>query len=124
CPDFKWDLNCARLCQNCEKPCDKFTGKCQQCKSGFQIPEKSCTISCKHNQFGKDCRGNCLKKCGQDCVERINGDCPSHSAGLLIGIIIAVIFVIVGIFIFITVQRKRTQLAKPNENTVNSEMSE
>nr|KAI8752431.1 multiple epidermal growth factor-like domains protein 10 [Biomphalaria glabrata] len=124
CPDFKWDLNCASSCQNCEKPCDKFTGKCQQCKSGFQIPEKSCTISCKHNQFGKDCLGNCLEKCGQDCVERINGDCPSQSTGLLIGIIIAVIFLIVGIFSFLTVQRKRTQLAKPNENSENTAMSE
>ncbi|KAI8786258.1 multiple epidermal growth factor domains 10 [Biomphalaria glabrata] len=78
CPEFKWDIDCIRSCPNCHSDCDKFTGTCDYCKSGYKYPEKGCNAACEVNEFGVNCVGDCRRQCGEDCADRITGRCPSQ----------------------------------------------
>ncbi|KAK6959983.1 platelet endothelial aggregation receptor 1, partial [Biomphalaria glabrata] len=78
CDDYRWDIDCVGTCTMCTSPCDKRTGVCDSCKQGFKSSSTGCNVPCGFNEFGFNCEGNCTYKCGDDCYERINGDCPIH----------------------------------------------
>ncbi|KAH9495249.1 hypothetical protein Btru_016178 [Bulinus truncatus] len=83
CPLFKWGYNCTGTCLNCEVECDKFNGECDECILGYTYSDsvkRVCDKQCPKNTYGKMCRFDCLKKCGQDCASRLDGSCPACEA--------------------------------------------
>ncbi|KAK0053922.1 properdin, partial [Biomphalaria pfeifferi] len=81
CPDYTWDLNCVGDCLKCKDPCNKLTGICDSCASGYKSPDTGCNIPCGFNEYGFNCMGNCTEKCGKDCYERENGTCSALAHG-------------------------------------------
>ncbi|XP_055872637.1 uncharacterized protein LOC106079764 isoform X2 [Biomphalaria glabrata] len=78
CPPMTFGPNCSISCANC-KNCDKETGTCSQCSSGFQLEQNHCDKECPDMTFGENCSGNCYSKCGEDCLDRIYGSCSRLS---------------------------------------------
>ncbi|KAH9496722.1 hypothetical protein Btru_009793 [Bulinus truncatus] len=78
CPMFTWDLNCVQLCANCIDDCNKKNGSCLSCKKGYKSAATGCSKDCDGFEYGENCQGDCRIKCGEDCSERKNGDCPVH----------------------------------------------
>ncbi|XP_055873689.1 uncharacterized protein LOC129924052 isoform X1 [Biomphalaria glabrata] len=76
CPPYTWGTNCDQSCINCSDHCDQDLGICKHCKPGHKYPFSSCTQECDTYEFGRDCEGRCLRKCGTDCLERKQGICP------------------------------------------------
>ncbi|KAH9489582.1 hypothetical protein Btru_037564 [Bulinus truncatus] len=76
CRRGAYGLSCEGDCRNCEDDCEKINGSCQQCKLGFSGPERGCTKTCPPLSYGYACRGSCLEKCGEECLDTINGECP------------------------------------------------
>ncbi|KAH9502231.1 hypothetical protein Btru_070486 [Bulinus truncatus] len=75
CRRGAYGLGCEGDCRNCEDDCEKINGSCQQCKLGFSGPERGCTKTCPPLSYGYACRGSCLEKCGEECLDTINGEC-------------------------------------------------
>ncbi|KAH9495613.1 hypothetical protein Btru_014796, partial [Bulinus truncatus] len=75
CPDFTYGDGCSQRCDNCVTPCDKLDGACTHCKPGWRSPETGCQKECPEFFFGEMCRGDCSKKCGKDCQDKIFGRC-------------------------------------------------
>ncbi|XP_055873861.1 uncharacterized protein LOC106079382 [Biomphalaria glabrata] len=111
CPDFSWAPGCTESCVNCNEPCDKFTGVCKKCKPGFHSPKLFCRIPCSINEYGFGCMGDCLKKCGKDCTERVHGTCPSTGSGLAIVIVILLICPSL-FFVYMVIKRKKDEELK------------
>uniref|UniRef100_A0A2C9M4Y4 Uncharacterized protein n=1 Tax=Biomphalaria glabrata TaxID=6526 RepID=A0A2C9M4Y4_BIOGL len=82
CPPMTFGPNCSISCANC-KNCDKETGTCSQCSSGFQLEQNHCDKECPDMTFGENCSGNCYSKCGEDCLDRIYGSCSRLSISTL-----------------------------------------
>uniref|UniRef100_A0A2C9L2T2 Uncharacterized protein n=1 Tax=Biomphalaria glabrata TaxID=6526 RepID=A0A2C9L2T2_BIOGL len=78
CPPFRWELNCTASCENCIDDCNKFTGSCSRCKKGFKLPLSACLTICSPNEYGENCEGNCLTKCGENCYDGVEGICSVH----------------------------------------------
>uniref|UniRef100_A0A2C9KKX0 Uncharacterized protein n=1 Tax=Biomphalaria glabrata TaxID=6526 RepID=A0A2C9KKX0_BIOGL len=78
CPYKTWSLNCSKTCPHCADDCNKRTGACSGCLSGFKQPDLGCTKECEVGEYGTNCLGNCTMKCGEDCQDRITGRCPVY----------------------------------------------
>ncbi|XP_059160544.1 uncharacterized protein LOC131944071 [Physella acuta] len=76
CGFNRWYFGCARSCENCDGDCDKFTGTCAKCKTGYGSPELSCSQFCPAYTFGANCLGRCMEKCGTECLDKFEGTCP------------------------------------------------
>ncbi|KAK0062082.1 multiple epidermal growth factor-like domains protein 10, partial [Biomphalaria pfeifferi] len=84
CPFGTWYYNCTNSCgENCIGDCDKFTGACTRCKTGYthDFKHEFCQIECPPLTFGDGCSGSCMQKCGSDCVDRIEGSCTIPASG-------------------------------------------
>ncbi|XP_059145922.1 uncharacterized protein LOC131933137 [Physella acuta] len=76
CGFHRWFWGCTRSCENCDGDCDKFTGTCAKCKTGYGSPELSCSQFCPAYTFGANCLGRCMEKCGTECLDKFLGTCP------------------------------------------------
>ncbi|XP_059156001.1 uncharacterized protein LOC131941036 [Physella acuta] len=76
CTFGRWFWDCTRSCENCDGDCDKFTGTCSRCKTGYGSPELSCSQFCPAYTFGANCLGRCMEKCGAECLDKVEGTCP------------------------------------------------
>ncbi|XP_025108279.1 multiple epidermal growth factor-like domains protein 10 isoform X2 [Pomacea canaliculata] len=77
CLDGWYGTGCSHTCGNCitNSDCDKTTGQCTSCKTGFSLP--NCT-DCENGWYGNNCVetcGHCMG--GNSTCNRINGSCPS-----------------------------------------------
>ncbi|WAQ99449.1 PTPRT-like protein, partial [Mya arenaria] len=67
CDDKTYGQNCSNKCSDhCFGPCDKISGTCTECESGFEGP--FCNKSCTKTKWGM----NCNKSCGQCATEECN----------------------------------------------------
>ncbi|CAL1543660.1 unnamed protein product [Lymnaea stagnalis] len=79
CPEKTFGLGCQMSCENCRTDCSKIQGTCLECEPGFRMPHNFCMTECPTGTYGLHCAGNCMFKCGEDCYERIQGNCFEHS---------------------------------------------
>nr|KAI8752429.1 cell death abnormality protein 1-like [Biomphalaria glabrata] len=106
CPEFTWGPDCAQTCYSCIKDCNKFTGTCDACVAGYQVPEAGCLAPCSFNTYGLDCKGNCFDKCGEDCIERSNGDCIAQSNSYF-AFFLVLLVIPISVFIYFVAVRKK-----------------
>nr|KAI8752426.1 platelet endothelial aggregation receptor 1-like [Biomphalaria glabrata] len=107
CPEQKWGVDCGNECPNCLDDCDKFFGNCTMCKKGFKNASHSCNAGCDRNEFGFDCQGDCVAKCGEDCKDRVHGFCKDPSFLLVASI--STIFILLPFIVYFL---KRQELPK------------
>ncbi|KAH9519851.1 hypothetical protein Btru_071068 [Bulinus truncatus] len=84
CPYGMWYYNCTNSCgENCIGDCNKYTGACSKCKSGFthDFKHEHCQKECPPFTYGDRCSGSCLQKCGDDCADRTDGSCTVAQTG-------------------------------------------
>ncbi|XP_055873707.1 uncharacterized protein LOC106058234 isoform X3 [Biomphalaria glabrata] len=79
CKNYTYGKECEFTCDNCLEPCNKITGVCDSCKEGFKFPNVTCKEPCGMFEYGPDCTGDCIKKCGEDCGDRTDGACSKTS---------------------------------------------
>ncbi|CAL1543988.1 unnamed protein product, partial [Lymnaea stagnalis] len=80
CPLKTWGDRCKEHCEFCLPDCNKYTGACNSCISGYYVINNGCQ-ECKEFSYGLGCKLNCSVKCnGLDCLDRRTGKCQeSHS---------------------------------------------
>ncbi|KAH9495600.1 hypothetical protein Btru_014750 [Bulinus truncatus] len=108
CPSYKWGDNCSNSCENCEQPCNKLNGVCESCDAGYQRPQNACQMPCKHYYYGINCTGSCIDKCGEDCIERVYGECRPSSINNTV-LMFAILTVPVAIFVYFVIKRKKEE---------------
>ncbi|KAK0062057.1 properdin [Biomphalaria pfeifferi] len=113
CPDFKWGEHCAGDCPKCIDVCDKFSGECSNCQSGYKDPKNSCQLKCFKSEFGMNCTGSCEEKCGSDCLESVEGTCPENITDLYIYLMIMPLIPIMSYLIF---RRKSSEIVTKMES--------
>ncbi|KAK7478578.1 hypothetical protein BaRGS_00030177 [Batillaria attramentaria] len=71
CADGYYGTDCQYTCGHCEgeATCDKVTGHCTSCDSGFQMP----LCECSDGRYGENCSGTC-GHCTAAC-DKVTGDC-------------------------------------------------
>ncbi|XP_005110614.2 uncharacterized protein LOC101859137 [Aplysia californica] len=74
CQKGFWSKGCRKACsQRCvNRECDKNTGECSSCVSGYQGP--NCAEGCKEGFYGRDCVHLCRTFCPENC-DPIDGVC-------------------------------------------------
>ncbi|CAL1547032.1 unnamed protein product [Lymnaea stagnalis] len=78
CPKpYTWGPHCERSCINCAEDCIEDNGACSHCKDGFKNSFGGCDNACEEYEYGKDCLGSCIDKCGRDCINRSTGECEA-----------------------------------------------
>uniref|UniRef100_A0A2C9L5Y1 Uncharacterized protein n=1 Tax=Biomphalaria glabrata TaxID=6526 RepID=A0A2C9L5Y1_BIOGL len=77
---------------------------------GFRHPIMHCTDACGEMTYGAECTGDCAKKCaGQDCIERVEGTCPSQSIWRSNWWLVALVLLIIPIIILARVSGRKAR---------------
>ncbi|XP_059142304.1 uncharacterized protein LOC131929932 [Physella acuta] len=96
CPKMSYGAECAHTCSNCVNDCNKFNGSClKRCIPGYQDLEEGCTTPCSSGWYGDQCKLSCEEKCGGECADPVEGDCPIRY-WLILMIVVTVLGVVGG----------------------------
>ncbi|KAK7481788.1 hypothetical protein BaRGS_00026935, partial [Batillaria attramentaria] len=75
CADGYYGTDCQDNCPHCEggSACDKVTGHCTSCDSGYQLP--LCRNACADGTFGQNCREQCGHCANNQPCDKQDGHC-------------------------------------------------
>ncbi|XP_059153071.1 nascent polypeptide-associated complex subunit alpha, muscle-specific form-like isoform X2 [Physella acuta] len=79
CTRRRYGYQCAFTCDNCVSNCHPVNGSCAECLPGWRDPRLACNTPCPEWTYGFRCEMMCEKKCGVDCVSRVDGACPESN---------------------------------------------
>ncbi|XP_059167674.1 multiple epidermal growth factor-like domains protein 11 [Physella acuta] len=124
CPLGTWDFNCKGVCLNCHPDCDKWNGTCQHCTRGHKLADGKCEHVCTAGTYGFACGGNCLEKCGTDCIDRVHGKCPGKDASnsfsyFWLGVLSLPLLIVLVLYLRIR-DRKEMEALKPDDTSQNN----
>ncbi|PVD25287.1 hypothetical protein C0Q70_15787 [Pomacea canaliculata] len=80
CPIGKYGEHCDRSCGKCHAnhACDRLTGICGSCSSGYTGP--LCTETCSSGMYGADCREHCGRCVDSNTCNMYDGRCETGCA--------------------------------------------
>ncbi|KAK7481787.1 hypothetical protein BaRGS_00026934 [Batillaria attramentaria] len=73
CADGYYGTDCQYTCGHCEggATCDKVTGHCTSCDSGYQMP----LCECSDGRYGENCSSTCGHCRDAAACDKVTGDC-------------------------------------------------
>ncbi|XP_025108223.1 receptor-type tyrosine-protein phosphatase kappa-like isoform X3 [Pomacea canaliculata] len=80
CDNGWYGDNCTQVCGHCggDSFCDKKTGSCTSCQTGFQLP--LCRV-CADGWYGDSCTQTCGHCADSSVCDKVNGSCTSCQTG-------------------------------------------
>ncbi|XP_071129167.1 receptor-type tyrosine-protein phosphatase kappa-like isoform X2 [Mytilus edulis] len=141
CEAWKFGTNCTKMCNCLEKPCNTFTGECQDssCKAGWK--GDLCNQECNLGKFGSNCievcdgclnhscnrfNGSCNAGCkvgfiGPLCANKDNQKSPSSPGPAIGGSISGVVIIIILVVLAVIIYRRRS--ASPQDKYLSNSES-